>query len=184
VALRWLKAPAADLRHDALSYCRKEAHVIRIFNHYVPRMLLLLELGVLLAAASVAALPAGAWLPAPAFALGYALFSVALPIVRGFACLLGAAGVAICLLEDGSPVIYRQERVGLNGRPFPLLKFRSMRRDAERGYFLARLSRAIACYDVWHSIKQGITGLAQLCYQYGASAEDVRHKLLFGKGSR
>jgi sugar transferase (PEP-CTERM system associated) len=34
-------------------------------------------------------------------------------------------------LEDGGSVIYTQERVGLFGRPFTLLKFRSMREDAE-----------------------------------------------------
>lgn len=35
-------------------------------------------------------------------------------------------------LEDGGPIIYPQERVGLGGRTFVLLKFRSMRVDAER----------------------------------------------------
>lgn len=35
------------------------------------------------------------------------------------------------LVEDGLPVLYRQERVGLWGRPFTLYKFRSMIRDAE-----------------------------------------------------
>lgn len=35
-------------------------------------------------------------------------------------------------LEDGSPVLYRQTRVGLNGRHFDLFKFRSMRTDAEK----------------------------------------------------
>ncbi len=35
-------------------------------------------------------------------------------------------------LEDGGPVIYPQERVGLNGRSFVLFKFRSMRVDAEK----------------------------------------------------
>ncbi len=34
--------------------------------------------------------------------------------------------------EDGFPLIYRQERVGLNGRLFSVIKFRSMRRDAEK----------------------------------------------------
>jgi sugar transferase (PEP-CTERM system associated) len=36
-------------------------------------------------------------------------------------------------LESGSPVLYRQERVGENGRIFTLNKFRSMRKDAEQG---------------------------------------------------
>lgn len=34
-------------------------------------------------------------------------------------------------LESGGPVLYRQERVGRNGKVFKLLKFRSMRVDAE-----------------------------------------------------
>jgi lipopolysaccharide/colanic/teichoic acid biosynthesis glycosyltransferase len=34
-------------------------------------------------------------------------------------------------LEDGGPVFYRQQRVGLNGHAFDALKFRSMRPDAE-----------------------------------------------------
>lgn len=35
-------------------------------------------------------------------------------------------------LETGRPLIYRQVRVGLNGRPFKIFKFRSMRQDAEK----------------------------------------------------
>jgi sugar transferase (PEP-CTERM system associated) len=34
-------------------------------------------------------------------------------------------------MESGFPVLYRQERVGLNGRLFNVIKFRSMRSDAE-----------------------------------------------------
>lgn len=37
----------------------------------------------------------------------------------------------LIVIEDGMPVLYRQERVGLNGRLFDVIKFRSMRRDAE-----------------------------------------------------
>jgi len=39
----------------------------------------------------------------------------------------------LVLLDDGRPVLYRQERVGENGRAFVLTKFRSMRKDAEKG---------------------------------------------------
>lgn len=38
---------------------------------------------------------------------------------------------AIVRLDSPGPVLYRQERVGLGGRSFTLMKFRSMRADAE-----------------------------------------------------
>ena len=38
---------------------------------------------------------------------------------------------ALVKLDSPGPVLYRQERVGLHGTPFTLLKFRSMRVDAE-----------------------------------------------------
>ena len=44
--------------------------------------------------------------------------------------------IAICALaiklEDGDPVIYSQERIGRGGKVFNILKFRSMRKDAEK----------------------------------------------------
>lgn len=45
--------------------------------------------------------------------------------------LLVATAIAI-RLESPGPVFYRQQRIGLGGRPFVLIKFRSMREDAER----------------------------------------------------
>jgi len=63
-------------------------------------------------------------------------------VKRGFdiavsVAMLTAVLPVLCLtmlaikLESGGPVLYRQERVGLRGRRFVLLKFRSMRPDAE-----------------------------------------------------
>jgi len=39
----------------------------------------------------------------------------------------------IIKLDDSGPVFYSQDRVGKNGRPFRLYKFRTMRTDAENG---------------------------------------------------
>jgi sugar transferase (PEP-CTERM system associated) len=55
--------------------------------------------------------------------LSLALAIVTLPLMLITALLV--------VLEDGRPVLYRQERVGENGRRFILSKFRSMRKDAE-----------------------------------------------------
>lgn len=54
--------------------------------------------------------------------------------VPGIALLLvpGLAIAAAVVIDDGWPPLYAQERVGLHGRPFKLLKFRSMRRDSDR----------------------------------------------------
>ena len=133
----------------------------------------------------------------------------------------------ICL-EDRGPVFYRQERVGEDGKVFEVLKFRSMRVDAEkagapqwasthdprttrigriirkirvdeipqvinvlrgemsfvgprpeRPFFVEKLCQEVPYYDMRHSIKPGITGLAQVRYAYGASVEDAVQKLQY-----
>ena len=130
------------------------------------------------------------------------------------------------VLESRGPVLYRQERVGAAGRVFNVLKFRSMRADAERDgkprwaaaqddritrvgrvirtfrideipqlfnvlkgemslvgprperpFFVGQLTEALPYYAVRHSLKPGITGWAQVRYQYGATLEDSREKL-------
>ena len=61
------------------------------------------------------------------------LFDILAAILLMFltAPLLSATALLV-KVESPGPVIYRQERVGLNGRIFTLWKFRSMRHDAER----------------------------------------------------
>jgi sugar transferase (PEP-CTERM system associated) len=136
---------------------------------------------------------------------------------------------ALCIfVEDGAPVLFRQERVGKGGGKFKVLKFRSMRNDAEkegtpqwaaandprttwvgrnirklridelpqifnvlkgemsfvgprpeRPYFVDQLSAKIPFYNTRNSVKPGITGWAQVRYQYGASVEDAVEKLQF-----
>jgi sugar transferase (PEP-CTERM system associated) len=65
-------------------------------------------------------------------------------VKRGFDLLLASVGLVLAAplmlltalairLETGPPVLYRQERVGEGGQAFTLLKFRSMRTDAEQG---------------------------------------------------
>jgi exopolysaccharide biosynthesis polyprenyl glycosylphosphotransferase len=48
-----------------------------------------------------------------------------------FSPLLALITVAI-LLQDGAPVLFTQTRIGKNGLPFTVLKFRTMVRDAEQ----------------------------------------------------
>jgi sugar transferase (PEP-CTERM system associated) len=138
-----------------------------------------------------------------------------------------ATAILIKLESDG-PILYRQDRVGLGGRTFRLLKFRSMHVGAEglsdpqwarindsrvtrvgsvirklridelpqlvnvlrnqmsfigprpeRPYFVERFCREIPFYSQRHLVKPGITGWAQIRFQYGASVEDARQKLSY-----
>jgi Undecaprenyl-phosphate glucose phosphotransferase len=60
-------------------------------------------------------------------------FDLAVCAVIGAPALAVGAGVAaIIWLTNGRPILYTQERTGLDGRIFRIFKFRSMQRDAER----------------------------------------------------
>lgn len=134
----------------------------------------------------------------------------------------------IIKLESSGPILYKQERVGLNNKPFNVVKFRSMRTDAEkdgiprwatagdsrvtrvgrvirklridelpqlfsvlngdmslvgprpeRAFFVEKLTQEIPFYAVRHSVKPGVTGWAQVRYQYGSTIEDTAEKLQY-----
>lgn len=56
-------------------------------------------------------------------------------IIAGFCLIIFSPLFLLCYImikrEDGGPAIYRQERIGLGGKPFYILKFRSMKTNAE-----------------------------------------------------
>jgi sugar transferase (PEP-CTERM system associated) len=131
-------------------------------------------------------------------------------------------------LESPGKVFYTQERVGQNGVPFKVVKFRSMCSDAEkdgkprwasqndsrvtrvgrfirkvridelpqlinvlrgdmslvgprpeRQFFVDELVAQIPFYAVRHSVKPGVTGWAQVRYEYGSTIEDSVEKLQY-----
>jgi sugar transferase (PEP-CTERM system associated) len=76
------------------------------------------------------------------FSEGFRKTRVLLAFKRAFDLTLSVIGViitaplmlfvaALVKLTSQGPILYHQERVGLNGRPFTVHKFRTMRRDAE-----------------------------------------------------
>ncbi len=68
------------------------------------------------------------WFDAAVHRLADIVLSLAMLVATLPLMLVTAIAIAC---ESRGPVLYRQERVGLNGRVFTLMKFRSMRQDAE-----------------------------------------------------
>ncbi len=61
------------------------------------------------------------------------IFDLVFSLLALLVLLLPMAIVALLIrLESPGPVIYKQERLGKNGKPFMMYKFRSMRNDAEK----------------------------------------------------
>jgi Undecaprenyl-phosphate glucose phosphotransferase len=92
--------------------------------------------GVSLTTTNLDGLPLVSLRESPHFGLNL-LFKRVMDIVLSLAALillapvLGLVALLVKLTSPG-PVLYRQERCGLNGKPFSMLKFRSMRLDAEQ----------------------------------------------------
>ncbi len=155
------------------------------------------------------------------FDLVFALFGL---IITSPIMLLTALAIRI---ESPGPILYLQHRVGVDGKDFKVIKFRSMRQDAEkdgpkwasqndpritrvgriirklrldelpqfinvikndmsfvgprpeRRYFVDQLEKAIPFYALRMHAKPGITGWAQINYQYGDTFEDAKEKLKF-----
>jgi len=151
-------------------------------------------------------------------------------IVVGFVALVLSMPImvlvaALIWLETGSPILYRQERTGLNGCSFEIIKFRSMYQNAEehgpfwavrndnrvtrvgrfirkfrldelpqilnvlrgemslvgprpeRPQFCQMLEQKIPLFALRHTVRPGITGWAQVRYQYGGTVGESKVKL-------
>ena len=130
------------------------------------------------------------------------------------------------LIEDGRPVIFKQKRVGKDGRTFTIHKFRSMYHEKKKAAkfasqdshritkmgkfmrpyrfdeipqffdilrgvmsvvgprpeqveFVNEFSKKIPFYPYRHKIKPGLTGWAQINYNYAETLEEVKTKLSY-----
>ena len=90
----------------------------------------------------------------------------------GGICALPACGVIALLIAADSPgpVLFRQRRLGKDGRPFEALKFRTMRGDGERRLpeLLAADARLHAEYEEFHKLVDDprITRMGRLLRKY------------------
>ena len=97
-------------------------------------------------------------------------------------CLMGV--VALVLLPGGRPLLFRQVRPGLHGRPFTILKFRTMRpgpgSDAERVTRVGRILRATSLDELPELInvlrgEMALVGPRPLLMQYLAEYTPAEH---------
>ncbi len=75
-------------------------------------------------------------------------FLAALLALLVLAPVLGVIALAVWI-GDGSPILFRQERVGRGARLFPILKFRTMRTDASGGSITVAGDRRITRVGRW-----------------------------------
>jgi len=115
---------------EMVSVCEAERAMVRIFPDLFQIMASEVAISDLdgLPMLSVRDVALRGWKRSVKRAMDIAVSAAGLVILSPFLMLIAA----LIRLESKGPVFYAQERVGLDGKPFPMLKFRSMRVDAEQ----------------------------------------------------
>lgn len=116
---------------DVVTQCDNERVNIKVFPDLFQFMMSGVNIGDLdgLPLISVKDVALRGWNLAIKRAMDLAVSAVALVLLSPLMLLIA---LSIKLSSPGGPVFLIQERVGLDGRPFPIIKFRTMRPDAEK----------------------------------------------------
>ena len=82
-------------------------------------------------------------------------FDLVVAVIGGLICLIPMLVIALMIrIDSPGPALFRQERLGKDGKPFMMVKFRSMRLDAEENGPQWATTEDDRCTKVGHIIRK------------------------------